>query len=174
MAINKKSSKKVEKPGYPSEFVKLATDAATYSVTSKFFEEKFNDTKKGIVDYLNTENCPVVINVGEKGSNPKIDGVGTIIVSQPERLDNKEAVLKVVELLKDGKLNPDDLLELVSTVNKEALSKVVDRETLDSLVKKDDAGEVALMISVRVAAEFKMDLTAALEENVAAALQEVA
>jgi len=172
MALVKKG-KKVEKPGYPSAFVALVEKAATLQTTQKYFEELFGSTKAEIADYVNAENSPVTVNVGEKGSNPKVDGVATVIFSQPERLDNQAAATVVAQLLADGKINASDLGEIISQVNKEALAKVVDSDTLASLIKRDETGEVALQVSVRTAAEYKADVTKRLENTVGTLLNTV-
>lgn len=157
MAINKKSAK-VEKPGYPVKFVELVTEAAKYSVLSAYYANFFKDAKEEIADYLADDECPVVVNIGEKGASPKIEGVGMVVVSQPDHLDNKAAAGKIVELLKEGMLNPDDLVELISTVNKTALEKVTSKETVDAFVKKDENGDVPVQVSVRVDSAFRAEI----------------
>ena len=166
MAIVKKGKKGVEKPGYPSRFVSLVEKAATLQTTAAFFDAEFGVAKSDISDYLNEEDCPVQVRVGEKGGNPKVDGIATVIVSQPERLDNKAAAQLVATLVGEGKINAADLAELISQVNKDALSKVVDPATLASLVKKDETGEVALQISIRADNAFKASVTEKLTKNV--------
>lgn len=165
MAIVKKGSK-VSKPGFPSEFVSLVTRAATAQTYKACFESVFDGVKGEIEGYLTAEDCPVTINVGEKGANPKIEGVGTVIVSQPERLDNKAAAAVIADLVAEGKINAADLTALISSVNKEALSKVVDAETLKGLVKTDDSGDVKLQISVRTDGSFKADVSSRFESEV--------
>jgi len=172
MALVKKG-KKVEKPGYPSAFVALVEKAATLQTTKSYFEDLFTVTKSEIAQYVAAEDSPVQVNVGEKGSNPKVDGVATVIFSQPERLDNQAAATVVAQLLADGKINASDLGEIISQVNKEALAKVVDSDTLASLIKRDETGEVALQVSVRTAAEYKADVTKRLENTVGALLNTV-
>lgn len=76
------------------------------------------------------------------------------------------AAQKVAELFAEGKLNAGDLVELISQVNKEALSKVVDAATLASLVKRDENGEAPLQISVRTVGEFKSEVGAFLKTDV--------
>lgn len=166
MAINKKGSK-VSKPGYPEEFVSLVTGAAKAYSVSKWFEDKYKNFKLNIEAYLSREDCPITINIGQKGASPRVEGVGTLIVTQPERLDNRAAVAEVVRLLKAGSIRPDDLLGIVSSVNKEMLSVVIGAEGISKLIKRNSAGELPVEFSVRVAADFSDQIVAGLENQVA-------
>lgn len=166
MAIVKKGKKNVEKPGFPVQFVELTERAATLSVAADFFDTKYAEARKAVEEYLTADDCPITVNVGEKGSNPKVEGIATVILSQPERLDNKAAAQKVAELFAEGKLNAGDLVELISQVNKEALSKVVDADTLNALIKRDETGEAPLQVSVRVAGEYKGQIGAFMASDV--------
>lgn len=158
MAILKKNDPK--KPvGLPSTLVRLTEAAATYTTTAKFFEAKYEDTKRDIENYLAADDCPVTVQVG-KGGGLKVDGVGGLSFSQPERLDNALAVAAIVAALKDGSLSPDALTEVVSTVNKEALLKAIPGS--ESLVKTSEK----VTITLRTAQEFKDGVNARLTETV--------
>lgn len=162
MAINKKGSK-VSKPGYPSEFVALVTKAAEMQSGKDYFERQYDDARTAVATYLDAEDCPVIVNVGEKGGSPKVDGVATVIVSQPERVDNAQAKEVLVNYLIDGKINPADLVEIITTVNVSALRQVLEPSVFATLVKKDDEGNIPVQIAVRTAAEFKISATDALK-----------
>lgn len=166
MALKKKDPKgQVATKTYPAEFVTMVDEAARFSVTCDYFDDRFKESKKGLQSYIEADGCPFEIVVGEKGSNPKIDGVGTLIVSQPERLNNKLAAAKIVALLQSGGMQIADLLEVVSQVNREALEKIVGAEAVKDCIAKNEAGELPLQLSLRVAASYKDEITANLDRN---------
>jgi hypothetical protein len=154
MPIVKKEEKATK--SYPEPFLRLADKAATLQVAQSYFRDLYDEARSEIEQYLADDNCPITVHIGEKGSNPKIDGVCTIILTQPERLDNRAAAQTVADLVSTGKINPADLVELISQVNKEALAKVVDSDTLKSLIKRNDDGDVPVQIAVRVDNEYKL------------------
>lgn len=162
MAIVKRGST-ASAPGYPAAFVGLVEAAATAYVTHKWFEEKYNAVKGSIQAYLESPTCPVTVRVGQRGGNPRIDGVGLVVVSQPERIDNQAAIAEVVALLKSGTIRPDDLVGIISTVNKANLGKVTD---VSPFLRKNEDGEAPLELSVRVDATFRDAVREALTENV--------
>lgn len=163
MAINKKGSK-VAAPGYPSRFVELVESAAKAYTVSQWFRGQYDGIKKQLGEYLEDANCPVTINVGQKGASPRIEGVGTLIVTQPERLDNQSAIAEVVRLLKAEIIRPDDLIDLISSVNKEGLSRVTD---VSAFIKRDANGDLPVEMSVRVDKALASDIVAGLDAQCA-------
>jgi len=166
MALRKKTpTGKVASPGYPPAFRHLVEEAATAYTTHKFFEERYGEVKDDLQTYIESDTCPFNVNVGEKGSNPRLDGLGIVILSQPERIDNQKAAAKVVELLQTGKMNVADLAEVISQANKDALSKLVEAATLQPLVVKTAEGELPLQGCVRVGGAYKAEIVSKLSSN---------
>jgi hypothetical protein len=161
MAIKRKGQE-AEGQGLPSTLVNLTERAATYYTTHKFFEERYNGTKAEIEAFLDAPDCPVTVSVGP-GGGVKVPGVASLSFSQPERVNNEAAVAAIVAALKDGSLQPDALVEIVSTVNKEGLLKALP-EQAKTLVATSEK----VVVTLRAKNEFKADVVARLEATVSA------
>ena len=163
MAILKKGEKKVQ--GLPSTLVALTEKAATYTATADFYSDLYKDAKSQIDAYLSADDCPVTVQVG-KGGGVKVDGVGGLSFSQPERVDNKAAIDAIVTALKAGTLSPDALTEVISTVSKEGLLKALPDQA-ESLVVTSEK----VVVTLRTAPEFKNDVRERLEKTLAPAVE---
>lgn len=148
MAIKKKQDKPAV-IGFPSTFVRLVTKAATYQVKSKAYEDKFKSAKADVEAYLEDENCPVEVAVGEKG--PKIPDVASLSFSQRTSMDKAKALEEIVAALKAGTMQPDDLSEVISTLSVEGFRKVFPNSEAIGISDK-------VTITVRAAATFKEDI----------------
>lgn len=159
MAIKRKGQEK-DAVQLPARLVELTERAATYATTQSFFEEQYKATKADIEAYLDRPDCTVPVSVGA-GGGVKVPGVASISFSQPERVDNVAAVAAIVAALKDGSLQPDALIEVVSTVSREGLEKALP-EQAKSLVNTSEK----IIVTIRTANDFKADVRARLEETV--------
>jgi hypothetical protein len=173
MAIIRKDQK-AEGQGLPSPLVALVREAATFKATADFFsvlyEGKDKDkaskeasAKGRLQAYLERQDCPVTVSVGA-GGGIKVPDVGGLSFSQPERLDNQAAVAKIIAALKDGSLQPDALAEVISTVNKDGFLKALPGN--DEMVAADPD---KLVVTLRIANDFRAQVCEALETQVAAA-----
>jgi hypothetical protein len=172
MAIKRKGQSK-DAPGLPSTLVTLVTEAATFKATSDFFsvlyegkdkddESKAGSAKGRLQAYLDREDCPVTVSVGE-GGGIKVPGIGGLSFSQPERMDNGAAVQAIIAALKDGSMQPDALAEVISTVNKDGLIKAI--PTTEALIVPSDK----VVVTLRIANEFRAEVVERMEAQVAAA-----
>jgi hypothetical protein len=172
MAIIRKDQK-ASGQGLPAPLVALVTEAATYKTAADFFsvlyegKEKDDASKaasaKGRLQaYLDRPDCAVTVSVGA-GGGIKLPDLGSLSFSQPERVDNGAAVQAIIAALKDGSLQPDALAEVVSTVNKDGLLKAL--PACASLVNTSEK----VVVTLRVANDFRAEAYARLEAQVAAA-----
>lgn len=166
MAIRRKNEQP-SNPGYPPRFVKLVTQCGNFQQARDYYGGCYDDAKGALESYLEDESCPIEVVVGEKG--PKIPGVATVIFTQPTRLDHRTAAEMVAKGIEEGTINPADLVSLISTVNKDALAKVLAPSEFDLALKKSDK----VVITVRTVEEFKGTVRNILTESKVFTLEEI-
>lgn len=165
MAITRKNQP--AESSLPVALVELTERAATYKVTSEFFADRYNAVRLDVLNYLDRDDCPVQAKVGT-GGGVTVPGVAGYSFTQPERVNSKAAIPAIVEALKSGALHPDALLEIISTVSKDATLKALGETAKQFVTTSED-----VVTTMRVDKGFAADVSARLEQTVAETEQRV-
>lgn len=127
MAIKKKTDK--QSVELPEAFDKLLLKGFTEQFLSAKYEEIFKETKAEVLDYIDkSEDVEITQGEGFKCE------YGSIILS--ERSNYKYDKDKLAELVKDGTITVDQLLQCVSTFKAEELEKTLSTSVFKEVAEK--------------------------------------
>ena len=158
MAIIKKDQVQ-EGQNLPISFVELSEKLAGFKVKADYFKNCYEQARGEAQEYLESKSCPLVVKVGP-GGGVKVPGVVGYSFSQPERLEQEEALKVVIAGLKSGKIRPDDLGEIISTFDKDAVVKVFGAEGKACVHSSEK-----VIVTPRVNGEFRAAGVAELEKS---------